>query len=132
MLVSSILLSISFTAAADPHCQHVLMWLTQPGTRDVMTLSRPQSGGCLKPLNLAWSKQRWFRYAPKGTRTGGQRLDCVIQQVDGIRLQEMAEAVVQLPKAALLSCHPLPSLPMRWYVPEMLCMHSRHPRLVVL
>ena len=53
--------------------------------------------------------------------TCGQRLDSIIEQIDGVCLQKVAEAMVQLPEAALLGSHPLPGLPVRWDVPQMLC-----------
>ena len=67
----------------------------------------------------------------RGTGTCGQRLDGIIEQVDGICLQKVAEAVIQLPKAALLGSHPLPGLPVRWDVPQMLCAHSAHHKIVM-
>ena len=54
-------------------------------------------------------------------RTRGQCLDSVIEEVDGVGLQEVAEAVVKLPEAALAMRHALPGLPVRRDVPQVLC-----------
>ena len=54
-------------------------------------------------------------------RTRGQRLDGVVEKVDGVGLQEVAEAVVQLPEAALAVRHALPGLPVCRDVPQVLC-----------
>jgi hypothetical protein len=60
-------------------------------------------------------------YITDSHHTLGERLHSVIEQVDGVRLQEVAEALIELPKGALLSTHLLPGLPVCWDVPQVHC-----------
>ena len=45
----------------------------------------------------------------------------VVEEVDGVGLQEMCKVLVELPVAALLLGHPPPRLPVRRDVPQVHC-----------